>query len=121
MHAAAFHLVPILGAEKNKTPYFIVGGALVLWALVLSLGIGMRRPDFPSDARGQRLVIAITALLVVGTMGAAVATSGTPSKATTSSAAPAASGGASPSGAGSSASDEASAGAAGPPAGEPAP
>ncbi|HEY7961833.1 MAG TPA: hypothetical protein VID29_07930 [Solirubrobacteraceae bacterium] len=81
MHSVALHLVPILGAEKSKTPFYIVGGALVVWAFVVSMGAGTRRPDFPSTLGGQRLVIAITALLVLATMGAAVATSGTPSQA----------------------------------------
>jgi uncharacterized cupredoxin-like copper-binding protein len=80
MHAAALELLPILGAEKSKTPFYVLGGALIIWALFVSMGIGTRRPDFPSNLGGERLVIAITITLVLGTAGAAVATSGTPSK-----------------------------------------
>jgi plastocyanin len=80
MHAA-LHLIPILGAEKSKTPFYIVGGALVLWAFFLGLGIDRLRPGFPENIGGQRLLVAITALLVAGTLAAAVATSGTPSQA----------------------------------------
>jgi plastocyanin len=75
MHATLMHLSPILAA-KSKTPFYIAGGGLVVWAFVLSMGIGSRLPDFPRDLGGQRLAIAITALLVIGTTIAAVATSG---------------------------------------------
>jgi hypothetical protein len=76
MLATALHLITVLGAEKSKVPFYIAGGALVVWALVLSLGIGRSRPDFPSNSAGQRLVIAITATLVVLAMAMAVVTSG---------------------------------------------
>jgi plastocyanin len=80
MPLAALHLqlAPILAAEKSKTAFFIVGGVLVLWAFGLSLGIGMRRPDFPSSLKGQRMVMAVTAVLVAATLAAAVLTSGSP-------------------------------------------
>jgi hypothetical protein len=77
MHTAVMQLVPVL-AEKSRTPYYIVGGLLVVWALVLSLGLGLRKPDFPDGLSGQRAVIVVTAVLVVATMTAAVVTSGAP-------------------------------------------
>ncbi len=80
MHALALQLAPVLAAEKSKTPFYIVGGVLVVWAFGLSLGIGTLRPDFPTNSRGERLVIAITGLLVAGTLVAAVVTSGSPTK-----------------------------------------
>jgi plastocyanin len=80
VHALALQLAPVLAAEKSKTPFYIVGGLLVVWAFALSLGIGTLRPAFPTNSRGERLVIAITAVLVAGTLGAAVATSGSPTK-----------------------------------------
>jgi len=43
MHAAVLQLAPILGAEKSKVPFYIAGGVLVAWALIVSLGLGMRR------------------------------------------------------------------------------
>ncbi len=79
MHAA-IHLAPVLAAEKSKTAFYIVGGALVLWALVVSLGIGLRRPEFPGNLAGERAVIAISVVLVLGAVGTAVATSGSPAK-----------------------------------------
>jgi hypothetical protein len=76
MLASALHLVTVLGAEKSRTPFYIAGGALVLWAFVLSMGIGRSRPDFPSNAGGERLAIGITAALVVLATAMAVVTSG---------------------------------------------
>ena len=81
MHGVVVHLLPVLAAEKSKTPFYIAGGALATWAVVVSLGLGLRRPDFPGNATGQRLVIAVSAILVVVVMSTAVLTAGEPSKA----------------------------------------
>jgi plastocyanin len=78
---AALQLAPILAAEKSKTPFYIAGGILVAWALVLSLALGMRRPKFPGNLRGEHVVIAISAVLVLATVSTAVLTAGTPAKA----------------------------------------
>jgi plastocyanin len=80
MHVAALHLVSILGAEKSKVPFYIAGGALVVWALIVSLGLGLRRPDFPGGAGGERIVIAITVVLVIAAASTAVLTSGSPAE-----------------------------------------
>ena len=76
----AIQLVPIIGAEKSKVPFYIAGGALVVWALVLSVGLGMRKPDFPGSAAGERAVIALTAVLVLAAASMAVLTSQPPAK-----------------------------------------
>jgi plastocyanin len=76
MHLAALHLVPILGAEKSKVAFYVAGGLLALWAITLSVGIGLRTPDFPGNARGQRAIIAVSAVLMVAAMSTAVITSG---------------------------------------------
>jgi hypothetical protein len=81
MHAVAIQLAPIIGAEKSKVPFYIAGGALILWAVLLSLGLGLRKPDFPGSARGERAVIAISAVLVLAAASMAVMTSGAPAKA----------------------------------------
>jgi plastocyanin len=88
MYAAALHLVPILGAEKSKVPFYIAGGALVVWALIVSLGLGLRRPDFPGGPGGERIVIAISAVLVLAAAATAVITSGSPAKTTVAASAP---------------------------------
>ena len=33
MHGVVLQIAPILGAEKSKVPFYIAGGALVVWAL----------------------------------------------------------------------------------------
>jgi plastocyanin len=87
MHSVALYLAPVLGAEKSKTPYYIAGGALVAWALIVSIGLGLRRPDFPGTAAGQRAVMAISAVLVLATLATAVITAGSPAKSSTAAAA----------------------------------
>jgi plastocyanin len=86
MHIAALHLAPILGAEKSKVPFYIAGGILVAWALFVSIGLGLRQPNFPATLGAQRGVMAITAVLVLAAVSMAVITSGSPAKASASSA-----------------------------------
>ena len=69
-------LAPVIAAEKSKVPFYVAGGALVLWALVVSLVLGMRNAEFPGNLGGQRLVSAITAVLVLAAAATAVITSG---------------------------------------------
>jgi plastocyanin len=76
MHTLALQFAPVLGAEKSKVPFYIAGGLLVAWALIVSLVLGMRRPDFPGDGSGERVVIGITVVLVLAAVSMAVATSG---------------------------------------------
>ncbi len=78
MHALAVQLAPVLAAEKSKTAFYIAGGLLVLWALTVSLGLGLRKPDFPGSLAGQRAVGAVSAVLVLAAVSTAVLTSGTP-------------------------------------------
>jgi plastocyanin len=80
MHALALQLSPVLAAEKSKVPFYIAGGLLVVWAFTLSLGLGMRKPDFPSSLSGQRAVVAVTAALVLAAVATAVLTAGVPAK-----------------------------------------
>lgn len=82
MHTLALQLAPVLAAEKSKVPFYVAGGLLVVWALTLSLGIGMRKPDFPGSATGQRAVVAVSAVLVLAAVATAVLTSSVPAKGT---------------------------------------
>jgi plastocyanin len=96
MHSAALHLAPVLAAEKSKVPFFIAGGVLVAWALIVSLGLGLRRANFPGSLQGERATIAVTVVLVLAAVSTAVITSGssaTAHTATSSAQAPSASGG----------------------------
>jgi hypothetical protein len=58
----------------SKVPFYICGGALALWAVTLA-GLGLSRPEFPGNATGQRGVIAISFVLIVFAIGAAILTS----------------------------------------------
>ncbi|MFL5860393.1 MAG: hypothetical protein ACJ780_06400 [Solirubrobacteraceae bacterium] len=69
--------MPVLlltAAETSKTPFFIIGGALAVYAVILAT-IGIQRPKFPFNARGQRGVILLTVVMVVLAIGAAILTS----------------------------------------------
>ncbi|HXB64249.1 MAG TPA: hypothetical protein VNV42_05160 [Solirubrobacteraceae bacterium] len=78
MHAAVLQLAPVLATAKSRVPFYIAGGVLVVWALLVSLGLGLRKPDFPGGLLGERAVIAITVVLMAVTLTAAIATSGAP-------------------------------------------
>jgi hypothetical protein len=60
--------------EPSKVPFYIIGGALAVYAVILAT-VGIQRPRFASSASGQRGVIALTAAIVVLAIGAAVITS----------------------------------------------
>jgi hypothetical protein len=57
-------------AEPSKTAFYVAGGALAAWAVILSF-VGIRSPDFPGGQTGARGVMALSAVLVA----AAVVTS----------------------------------------------
>jgi hypothetical protein len=61
----------LAASEPSKVPWYIAGGLLALWAVVLSW-IGLTHPQFPSDIRGQRLVIGISAVLAAFAVAMAV-------------------------------------------------
>jgi hypothetical protein len=61
-------------AGPSKTPFFIVGGGLAAWAVILA-AIGLSRPEFPGGAAVARGVMALSALFVAAAMVTAVATS----------------------------------------------
>jgi len=67
-------LALLAASEPSKTAFYIAGGVLAAWAVVLA-AIGLSRPDFPNNAGGQRGVIAISFALVVIAIGAAILTS----------------------------------------------
>lgn len=61
------------GHEKSKTAFYLLGGLLTLWAIVLA-GIGMASAEFPATVGAKRGVIGLTALLMLGAMATAVIT-----------------------------------------------
>jgi hypothetical protein len=64
----------LAASEPSKVPFFIAGGALAVWAVILA-AIGLNRPDFPGNLRGQRTVIGITFTIVVIAIATAIVTS----------------------------------------------
>jgi hypothetical protein len=60
-------------AEPTKTAWYVAGAVLAIYAVVLAF-IGLRSPDFPFGKRGERGVIALSVVLVVIAIGAAILT-----------------------------------------------
>jgi len=60
-------------AEPSKTAFYIAGGLLACWAVVLA-AIGLSRPEFPRTGGAARGVMALSAVLMVCTMATAVIT-----------------------------------------------
>ena len=61
------------GAEPSKTPFYIAGGLLVVWALVIGF-IGITRHEFPEKQSQARGVMAVSGVLVALAMATAVLT-----------------------------------------------
>ena len=60
--------------ESSKTPYYIAGGALAAFAVIIS-AIGIRGHEtFPPSKGAMRAVMALATILVVATMASAVLT-----------------------------------------------
>ena len=60
--------------ETSKTAFYLLGGLLALWAVVVS-AIGISRHEaWPGNATAARGVMGISVVLVVAAMAAAVAT-----------------------------------------------
>lgn len=64
----------LAASEPSKTPFYIAGGGLALYAVVLA-GIGLTRPSFPYSQRGARGVMALSFALVVIAIAMAIVTS----------------------------------------------
>jgi hypothetical protein len=61
--------------EPSKTPFYVVGGLLAVFAVVIS-AIGIpRHATFPPSRGAARAVMALAVVLVVATMATAVLTS----------------------------------------------
>jgi plastocyanin len=68
--AAAFH-------DKSKVPFYIFGGGLAVWAVIIGVS-GFTRANFPGSAMRARAVMAISFVLMICAMGSAVGTASTP-------------------------------------------
>jgi plastocyanin len=65
--------VPTLLAATDITAFHVLGACLALWAVILT-AIGVTRPDFPGKGAGTKIVMGISAVLVVSTIAAAIGT-----------------------------------------------
>jgi hypothetical protein len=68
--------VLLVADAPSKVPFYIAGGALAAWAVILA-GLGLTRPSFPGGVAGQRAVIGISLTLAALTLGLAIATAST--------------------------------------------
>ena len=67
-------LLLLAASEPSKTPFYIAGGALAVWAVILA-SIGLTHPAFPYNLRGQRIVAGISFVLMALGIAMAIATS----------------------------------------------
>jgi plastocyanin len=65
----------IFAAAPSKVPFYIAGGLLVVWALVLAAW-GISHAEFPGSPGRARLAMLTSFMLVAATMAAAVVTGG---------------------------------------------
>jgi hypothetical protein len=63
-HAAEEH-------HKSELPFFIAGGLLVAFAIIISV-IGFKKPEFPANEQAARGVMALSVALVAGALGSAI-------------------------------------------------
>ena len=61
----------VFASEPSKTPFYLAGGLLAGWALLLG-AFGITHPDFPGSATASRLVMVTSAVLVAATVTTAV-------------------------------------------------
>jgi hypothetical protein len=58
-------------AHRSEAPFFVAGGLLAGFAVLISV-FGFTRPDFPSSAVAARGIMALSAVLVAGATSMAV-------------------------------------------------
>jgi len=74
MDALALMLAAVEEAEPSKTAFYVAGGLLAVFAVLISV-LGFTRPDFPASGGAARGVMGLSAVLVVAAMTATVLTS----------------------------------------------
>ena len=66
-------LTLIAASEPSRTAFYIMGSVLAIYAVILG-AIGITQPAFPYGARGARVVMGVSALLMVATIASAILT-----------------------------------------------
>ena len=74
LHHVATLVLAVDEHEPDKAPFYILGGLLAVYAVVLGF-IGIRSETFPGSSGGQRAVMGISGVLVVLALGSALITS----------------------------------------------
>jgi hypothetical protein len=74
LHHFATLVLAIDDHEPNKLPFYIAGGGLAAWAVILGF-FGLRGDDFPANAVAARGVMGISVLLVATAIAMALITS----------------------------------------------
>ena len=70
----AFLVLASEGAEEtSKTPFYLAGGALAVWAVLLA-ALGLARGGFPANEGAAKAVMAVSAVLTVAAMATSVVT-----------------------------------------------
>ena len=64
----------LVTASVSKTPFYLAGALLVVWAVALA-SIGLTHPSFPENLKAERVVMAISIVLVIITIAMAIHTS----------------------------------------------
>ena len=65
----------MLAAAPSKVPFYVAGGLLAIWAVLLAVW-GISHAEFPGSSGRARLVMLTSFLLVAATLTAAVVTGG---------------------------------------------
>jgi hypothetical protein len=75
LHSLVIAASDIAGKSPDKTAFYVMGGLLAFWAVVVSaIGIS-RHEEWPATARAAHGVMGISVVLVLGAMAAAVLSS----------------------------------------------
>jgi hypothetical protein len=71
MSVTALVVLASEGAAPSKVAFYIGGGVLAGWAVLLA-AVGLMRPDFPRSERAARGLYGVSALLVLAAAATAV-------------------------------------------------
>ena len=71
---SSFALLAVAAESASKVPFYVLGAALVAWAILLAF-IGLSRPEFPATPQVARGVCGVSALLVAAAAISAILTS----------------------------------------------
>ena len=74
LHHVATLVFAVDDNEPDKASFYILGGLLAVWAVVLGF-IGLRSETFPATTGAQRAVMGISVVLVALAIGSALITS----------------------------------------------